>query len=202
VAIASSDLSPSPTPALPYTDVELMQRAATGEVGAFAEIYDRHAPALFAVAQRMLGIASEAQDLLQDVFLEAWQSAREYDPARASVRTWLLVRARSRALDRMSRRTRDSSARNSLTPANPASALHMSAARADSRLAVRQALDGLDVNVRNTLELTYFGGLNAAEIADVMQIPVGTVKSRLARGLQKLEQILSDLGKAGATHGE
>ena len=76
------------------TDVELMQRAQSGDTEAFAAIYDRHAGALLALAQRMLG--GEALDLLHDVFLEAWQEVRSYDPSRATPRTWLLVRLRSR----------------------------------------------------------------------------------------------------------
>src|SRR5262249_9415197 len=90
-------------------DAELMRRAAAGEVDAFAEIYDRHAPALLALLRRMLGTGGEAQDLLHDVFLQAWESVREYDASRGSARTWLLVRARSRALDRLQRRSREQS---------------------------------------------------------------------------------------------
>jgi RNA polymerase sigma-70 factor (ECF subfamily) len=179
------------------SDVELMRRAAAGEVDAFAAIYDRHAPALLALAQRMLTARSEAQDLLHDVFLEAWQCAREYDPERASVRTWLLVRARSRALDRMGRRAREHNARSALRPDGEAVRSHASTSAADRRVAVRQALDELDASVRETLELSYFAGLTAEEIAARMDVPIGTVRSRLARGLQQLARVLNDLGGAG-----
>jgi RNA polymerase sigma-70 factor, ECF subfamily len=175
------------------SDLELMQRAGAGEVEAFAAIYDRHAPALLALAQRMLTGASEAQDLLHDVFLEAWQGAREYDPDRASVRTWLLVRARSRALDRIGRRAREHTAQSSLRAEPAAARAHASTAETERRVAVRQALDELDEAVRETLELSYFAGLTADEIAEHMAVPVGTVRSRLARGLQRLAQVLSDL---------
>jgi RNA polymerase sigma-70 factor (ECF subfamily) len=178
------------------SDGELMRRAGQGEVEAFAAIYDRHAPALLALAQRMLSARSEAQDLLHDVFLEAWQCVREYDPARAGVRTWLLVRTRSRALDRMARRAREQDARSSLRPDQGVRA-HASTSAADRRVTVRQALDELDASVRETLELSYFAGLTAEEIAARMDVPSGTVKSRLARGLQQLERVLRDLGGAG-----
>jgi RNA polymerase sigma-70 factor (ECF subfamily) len=179
------------------SDVELMRRAGAGEVEAFAAIYDRHAPALLALAQRMLSARSEAQDLLHDVFLEAWQCVREYDPERASVRTWLLVRARSRALDRMGRRAREHNVRSSLRSDSHAVRSHAVTSAADRRVAVRQALAELDASVRETLELSYFAGLTAEEIAARMDVPAGTVKSRLARGLSQLAQVLSDLGGAG-----
>jgi RNA polymerase sigma-70 factor (ECF subfamily) len=179
------------------SDVDLMRRAGAGEVEAFAAIYDRHAPALLALAQRMLTGASEAQDLLHDVFLEAWQSAREYDPDRASVRTWLLVRTRSRALDRMGRRAREHDARSSLRPHDGPAREHATAAEAERRVAVRQALAELEASVRETLELSYFAGLTAEEIAERMDVPTGTVRSRLARGLSRLAQVLSDLGETG-----
>jgi RNA polymerase sigma-70 factor (ECF subfamily) len=122
---------------------------------------------------------------------------REYDPERASVRTWLLVRARSRALDRLGRHAREQNARMTLPPDNPASAQRALASHAERRIAVRQGLDGLESNVRETLELTYFEGLTALEIAERMAVPVGTVKSRLARGLQGLQRLLGELGRDG-----
>jgi RNA polymerase sigma-70 factor, ECF subfamily len=177
------------------SDVELMRRSAQGDVEAFAQIYDRHAGSLLALSQRMRFAASEAQDLLHDVFLEAWQAVREYDPERASVRTWLLVRARSRALDRLGRSAREQSARRTLPPDNPASQERVFALHAERRIAVRQALDELDASVRETLELTYYEGLTAVEIAARMDVPLGTVKSRLARGLQSLQRVLGELGR-------
>ena len=175
------------------TDVELMRRAAGGEVEAFAHIYDRHAGALLALTQRMSFATAEAQDLLHDVFLEAWQHVREYDASRASVRTWLLVRARSRALDRISRETRERNLRRSLAPGGVI-AERSAPVHEERRLAVRQGLAGLDPGVRETLELTYFEGMTALEIAERMQVPEGTVKSRLARGLHRLELLLSGGG--------
>lgn len=176
------------------SDVALMERACRGDVDAFAGIYDRHAPAILALLLRMLGAEPEARDLLHDVFLEAWRSVRTYDPGRASVRTWLFVRARSRALDRMGRRGREDEARRSLAPARIAAGDGAATASPERRLAVRRALDGLDPDVRETLELTYYGGLTAAEIGERMAVPVGTVKSRLARGLKKLAVHFGDSG--------
>jgi RNA polymerase sigma-70 factor (ECF subfamily) len=172
-------------------DLELMRRAQSGDVDAFAHIYDRHAPVLLAVAQRMLASASEAHDLLHDVFLEAWQAVRSYDPQRAGVRTWLLVRTRSRALDRMGQRARQQSAQRALALAGTADATLGMAS--EHTVAVRAALAVLEPGVRTTLELTYYAGMTALEIAERMRVPEGTVRSRLARGLQQLETALRDL---------
>ena len=178
-------------------DSELMQRAQRGEVDAFARVYDRHAPTVLALGKRMLGAISEAQELLHDVFLEAWLSARDYDPARGSVRTWLLVRMRSRALDRIGRRGLE---RRVLLLQPTAASLDPRSAHPERRVAVRQALDRLEESVRTSLELTYFEGLTAAETAAQMCVPEGTVRSRIARGIAALEQLLRDL--EGTAHDE
>jgi RNA polymerase sigma-70 factor (ECF subfamily) len=167
-----------------------MASARQGDADAFAEIYDRHASAALALADRILRSRTEAQDLLQDVFLEAWEHVREYDASRAGVRTWLFVRMRSRALDRLGRATRRDAGARSVS-ARAADATQVPAERG---LAVRQALAALDVDVRAALEASYFEGMTANEIAERVGIPVGTVKSRLARGLATLERVLDDVG--------
>lgn len=180
----------------PVPDVELMRRACKGDADAFAEIYDRHSPVLLALGQRMLRSASEAQDLLQDVFMEAWERVSEYDAGKASVRTWLLVRLRSRALDRMAlavNRRRASEPERSRAEA-------LATAKGqdqEQRIAVQQALGELDEDVRGTLELSYFEGMTSTEIAERMGTPLGTVKSRLARGLARLQRVLDDQGGDG-----
>jgi RNA polymerase sigma-70 factor (ECF subfamily) len=174
-------------------DVELMQRAQRGQVEAFAQIYDRHAPIALALGKRMLSSLGDAQDLLHDVFLEAWQCIHEYDPSRASVRTWLLVRMRSRALDRIGRKTRERLIHRALVPTR--TSVDPKTMHAERELALRQALAELDEGVRSALELTYFWGLTATEISERTSVPEGTVRSRLARGLLWLEQTLSDSGE-------
>jgi RNA polymerase sigma-70 factor (ECF subfamily) len=126
---------------------------------------------------------------LQDVFLEAWQHAGDYDRTKASVQTWLAVRLRSRALDRLgraeARRTRPLDESAELVRALPDGA----AASAVDGLAVRRALERLEANVRSVLERSYYDGLTAREIAEQDGVPLGTVKSRLARGLDALEAL-------------
>lgn len=173
------------------SDAELMARAARGDVEAFAQIYDRHAGLLLALAARMLRSSSEAQDLVHDVLIEAWQAARDYEATRASLRTWLLIRLRSRALDRLGRSARYEAIRVALQP-DARVHVDQGAAPSERGMAVREALAGLDADVRDALHWTYFEGLTAAEIAERSAVPVGTVKSRLARGLQRLQCVLQD----------
>lgn len=183
------------------SDLELMERAAAGEPAAFAEIYDRHASGLLALAQRMLPRSEDALDLLHDVFLEAWQHVREYDAERASPRTWLIIRLRSRALDRRARAARGASLTEQLvavpalrTQGDPLAPLH-----SERQLAVARALGELDGDVRRALELTYFEGLTAVEISVRDGTPIGTVRSRLSRGLEQLRRALDVL--EGGGHG-
>lgn len=185
----ASERQPVGTVARADSDGELMSRAARGDVDAFAEIYDRHAALLLALAARMLRSRTEAQDLVHDVLIEAWQAARDYDATQASMRTWLLVRLRSRALDRLGRSARFEAIRIALQPHARVSA-EPGTDCSERRLAVREALAELDADVRDALQLTYFEGLTSAEIAERTGVPVGTVKSRLARGLQRLQLVL------------
>jgi RNA polymerase sigma-70 factor, ECF subfamily len=164
-------------------DVALMERARHGDVTAFAELYDRHAPVVLALMRRIL--ARDAHDLLHDVFIEAWQGARDYDATRASVRVWLLVRARARALDRLRRQQRERNVRVLLPTRRAHDPID------ERQLAVRQVLARLEPHVREALELTYFEGLTAGEISARTGAPEGTVRSRLARGVSHLQEALA-----------
>jgi RNA polymerase sigma-70 factor, ECF subfamily len=165
------------------TDVELIERACANDVEAFAEVYDRHAPQLLALLRRLLGDKVDAQDVLHDVFLEAWRGVRSYDAARGTVRAWLAVRARSRALDALGQQARQ-------TQHLPYDAAPLMAATSERALAVQQALAKLPAQVRETLELIYFEGLTAPELSERMSVPEGTVRSRLNRGLAALKHML------------
>lgn len=180
--------APEPVASARDDDAALVARLCQGEREALGTLYDRHAPILLAVALRMLGAAREAQDVVHDVFLEAWEHAREYDSTRGSVRTWLLVRLRSRTLDRMGRA--EAARSHPLDESGEALAALAAAGpqtlEAVDALAVRQALSRMPDDVRDVLAFTYFDGLTAREIAERTGIPPGTVKSRLARGLSHL----------------
>jgi RNA polymerase sigma-70 factor (ECF subfamily) len=171
-------------------DQNLMAAMAEGDRDAIGTLYDRYAPGMMAAAVKMLGAHREAQDLVHDVFLEAWLHAGDYDPERGSLRSWLLLRLRSRALDRLgtAEATRTRSLDEGEPPVAP-STLGPVIEQAD-RIGLREAIDRLDGSVREVLELTYFRDLTALAIADRMRTPVGTVRSRLARGLRELRAAL------------
>ena len=168
-------------------DAQLMVAVAGGDRTALATLYDRYAAVMIGVGFRMLGDKQQAEDLLHDVFLEAWNKAASYSPERSKVSTWLLMRLRSRALDRL----RTSGRRRSLELEDevvdiPSSAGEDDPALGMERVAIRRALDLLPTEQRTVLELAYFYGLSSSEVASKVNVPVGTVKSRIAAGLAKL----------------
>jgi RNA polymerase sigma-70 factor (ECF subfamily) len=145
-----------------------------------------------AIGRRILGDRREAEDLLHDVFIEVWRQAADYDESRGTVRAWLLMRMRSRALDR--RKAAAFSKRADLpAPDAIAAAVGDSHSGEDPELgadrdAVRRALAELPAEQRQVLELGYFEGLSSSEIAERVRAPIGTVKSRVAAALTKLRQ--------------
>ena len=169
---------------------------ARGDSDALGVLYDRYAPVMLATAVRILGNQREAEDLVHDVLLEAWQKAGDYDRSRGSVRTWLLVRLRSRALDRWRRagriRTQTMEART-IDESLPALADDPGTSVDHAR--VRLAVQDLPEPQRRVLELAYFEGLSCTEIAARIDIPVGTVKSRIAAGLDRLRSHLKGSGE-------
>jgi RNA polymerase sigma-70 factor (ECF subfamily) len=177
------------------TDPELILAMASGDNEALGVLYDRHGALLLATAGRILGSQREAEDLVHDVLIEAWQKAADYERARGSVRTWLMIRLRSRALDRWRRsnRTRiETMEARHLEDLLPAHADDPGRSLDDAR--VRRAVEALPVPQRHVLELAYFEGLSATEISERLEIPVGTVKSRTAAGLAKLRAALHEPG--------
>ena len=162
----------------------------------FEALVDEHGPMAYAVALRVVGDPSIAEDVVQESFLSAWRQATTYDSGRGSVRTWLLTVVRNRAIDRIrSERSRPTSGAGDLDA--------MTWLRADTdvwadvaagldRDAVRTSLLRLPAEQRRTLELAYFDGLTHVEIAEKMSVPLGTVKGRMRMGLQKLRSDLTD----------
>ena len=172
-------------------DVELVVSLARGDREALGELYDRHGAPMLALGMKLLRDRGEAQEILHDVFLEAWKYAGDYDPSRGAVRTWLMLRMRSRCLDRIksAARSRTSSAGEQLervVGAAPAAAAdHTDAQR------VHGALAELPDDQRKVLELGYFAGLSCSEMAEELSIPIGTVKSRMHAAMKKLRATFS-----------
>jgi RNA polymerase sigma-70 factor (ECF subfamily) len=174
-------------------DARLVAAMANGDRSAMAALYDRYAALLLAVATRVLGERREAEDLLHDVFLEVWRQAADFDASRGTVRAWLLVRLRSRAIDR-----KKSVASTRVVPVDPERLLDArdpsteDPALGPDRAALRSALASLPEEQRTVLELGYFEGLSSSEIALRIDAPIGTVKSRVAAALGKLRAGLGD----------
>jgi RNA polymerase sigma-70 factor (ECF subfamily) len=171
-------------------DAELVRETALGNRDALAELYDRHAPLMLGVAVKMLRSRRDAEEVLHDVFLEAWSHAGDYDPGRSSVKTWLLLRLRSRCLDLMRSaawtRTETLDVERDEQSAPPASSRVVDAGRA------AELVQTLPEAQREVLTLAYFGDLTMSEIAETLSLPIGTVKSRAARGLAELKSRMGE----------
>jgi RNA polymerase sigma-70 factor (ECF subfamily) len=181
-------------------DDGLIAAAAAGDEAALAELYDRHAAAMLGVALRILKTRQDAEDLVHDVFLEAWQRAGDFEPGRGSVRSWLLVRMRSRAVDRL--RSLEAARRRGLF----AAAEHADGEPTElptwdglDRERAKRALDALPEPQRALVELAYFEGLTCSEMAARCGIPLGTVKSRLSAAMAKLRQSFAEPAEARST---
>ena len=175
------------------TDALLGARLAAGDDHALAEVFDRLAPAVYGVALRVLGDAAAAQDVVQDVFVELWSHPGRYDPAAGTLRTYLIVLARHRAVDLVRselRRVARQQRHHRLTPAARHPSPCEAVTAADAACVVRDAVRLLPSDQRRVVELAYFQGLTCREVALTAGIPQGTAKSRLRLALAKLESVL------------
>jgi RNA polymerase sigma-70 factor (ECF subfamily) len=171
-------------------DRRCAERMRDGDAGGLEELYDRYGDLLYALVVRIVGRAAEAEDVLQEAWLQVWKSAARYDAGRGSVAAWLVTLARSRAIDRL--RSLGSRARaETAAGAEPPPAIDDASAGAQQRQArdrVASALAGLPPQTRQVLELAYFEGLSQSEIAARLGVPLGTVKSWTRQGLLKLRE--------------
>jgi RNA polymerase sigma-70 factor, ECF subfamily len=172
---------------------ELIRRLAGGDRDAFAAFYDGYAPLAFGVIRRIVKDASTAEDVLQDVFWELWQAAADYDPARGTPEAWVVTRARSRGIDRTrAMRRRNDMVLTGLKESTSAAADEGDnpARRAEHRSLLGGALGELPDTQREVLELAYFEGLTQTEIAERTAQPLGTVKTRMRLGLERLRGLV------------
>jgi RNA polymerase sigma-70 factor (ECF subfamily) len=170
------------------TEAALMLRVQAGEDAALRQVYDLHAERLFRILVLLLQDHHQAEDVLQQVFLQAWQTAARYDPLRAPLSAWLTSIARSRALDMLRRRRKETplAARSGVDPPPQ-----------PERVDLLGALADLTALERRAVELNYFGGYPHREIAQLLGLPLGTVKSTIRRALQKMR---SDLEEGRGEH--
>lgn len=178
-------------------DRELVRRMAAGDESALGALYDRYAPLLHSVARRIVVDEDDAEEVLEETFWQAWRQAGRYEESRGGLSTWLVMIARSRAVDRVRARRRVREERWDELPepvADPpadAGESPFEAARADElRRIVGRALAGLPAEQRQAVELAYFRGMSQTEIAEATGQPLGTVKTRARLALQKLREAL------------
>jgi len=192
-ALVNGDRDRSPDGA--SADEALVRAIADGDTRALSTLYDRHAPLMLGLARRIVGGKPEAEDIVHDVFVEAWRRAADYDENRGSVKAWLLLRTRSRAID-----FRKSAGVARTVPAGDGAWLsalvdpRADDSEAPDRARLRRVLAALNGEQREVLLLGYFEGLSSSEIASKVGIPIGTVKSRVAAALSALRSALGDHG--------
>jgi RNA polymerase sigma-70 factor (ECF subfamily) len=184
-------------------DRELLRAVAGHDKEAFQQLYTRHSAMLFALGLKILSDRAEAEDVLQDAFVQIWKTAASFDNGRGKPVGWFIMLTRSRAIDRL--RSRKTRTRLTETVAKDASQSGSAATPADQVLAseaqraVRDAVNALPADQRTPIEMAYFGGLTQFEIAQQLSQPLGTVKTRMRAGMMRLRE---QFGNAATGKGE
>jgi RNA polymerase sigma-70 factor, ECF subfamily len=171
-------------------DEDLMGLVARGEARAFEVVYERHATAAFSLAYRICGIRAAAEEVAQESFLAIWRGAASYDRTRGSARTWILGVVHNRAIDAIRRATAHDQRRASDERAaeliEAPERTEVEIARREDARSMRALVDALPKEQQRVIELAYFGGFTQEQIAELLDAPVGTVKSRMRLGLEKM----------------
>jgi RNA polymerase sigma-70 factor, ECF subfamily len=170
-------------------------KIAAGDQQALGWLYDRYARSLYSLAYKSLGSVEECEELVIDVFAQVWRIADRYDVSRARVDTWLFMMARSRILDRLRRKQRQAKVTDAIAldpPTNEVPGPGLDAEIAERREQIRSVLTHLPLEQQRVLELAYYQGLSHREIAEQTGLALGTVKTRIRLGLEKLRSALKD----------
>jgi RNA polymerase sigma-70 factor (ECF subfamily) len=180
-------------------DEDLISLLGDGDAQAFALLYDRHSRAAFSLAYRMMGERQASEDLTQDAFIKIWRGAPSYRAGRSGVRTWILSIVRNQGIDQLryhaTRRRTQEKVEASAARTQPSEAF-AETWRNSQRAQVREALNTLPQEQLKILELAYFSGYTHVEIADLLGVPLGTVKGRMRLGLKKLRDHFEARGMA------
>jgi len=178
-------------------EIELLRRVAQGDRVSFETLYDRFSGVLFTTAYRVLNNQEAAEDVLQDVFIQIWEKAPLYDPARGKPMTWAVTLTRNKAIDRL----RSTVRRNRLQDEVEREAENFeqfdgrssfdAVAAGETNQIVRDAIQKLSKDQREAIELAFFSSLTQTEIAERLNEPLGTIKARIRRGMMKLREVLN-----------
>lgn len=175
-------------------DEDLMQVVRKGDPVAFEVLYDRHSNVAFSLAYRIVGDRARAEDVVQEAFLSIWRSGARYDRGRGSVRTWVLGIVHNRAIDGVRRSSVHDKRRASDDGIEErfeaAERTDVEVARKEEAGTVRDAMQTLPPEQSQVIELAYFGGFSQSEIAEMLSMPIGTVKGRMRLGLEKMRGAL------------
>jgi RNA polymerase sigma-70 factor (ECF subfamily) len=179
-------------------DVELLRRVAGGDRSAFAEFYDRHSLLMFSVASKILNDSGEAEDVMQEVFVQIWEKAGRFDPALGKASSWAATLVRNRAIDRIrasQRRTRlaEAAGAEQAIAAEVTNSANEAVHGHEKAMLIQSAIVELPAEQRRAIELAYFSGLTQDEISKKLNEPLGTIKARIRRGLLKLRDQLEGL---------
>ena len=184
-------------------DGALLRGVAARDREAFRELYARYHVMLFSLALKILGDRAEAEDVLQETFVQVWKTAASFDEQRGKALGWLIMLTRSRAIDRIrSRKTRSNLAESfGKEPASSSTTPADDALATESQRTVRDALSKLPEDQRTPIEMAYFGGFTQFEIAQQLKQPLGTVKTRIRTGMIRLREQLGNVtaGRGGRT---
>jgi RNA polymerase sigma-70 factor, ECF subfamily len=187
-----------PSNAAKLSDPELAQALARRDLDALAELYDRYGGLAYSVALRVLGDPGRSEDVVQDAFLKVWNAAPSFDASRGSLRTWLMTAVRNRAVDHLrgrgahERKEQELKSEGRSVPSTPDPWAAVAASM--ERDAIRAGLESLPREQRQVVELAYFGGYTGTEIAEMIRVPVSTIKGRMRLALEKLHSYLQGKG--------
>jgi RNA polymerase sigma-70 factor (ECF subfamily) len=178
-------------------DEELMPLIGDKDPEAFKVFYDRHGGVAFSLAYRIVGNRAAAEDVSQEAFISVWRSGARYDPARGSVRSWMLGIVRNRAIDFLRSRAGRAPKLNfdddiALEQRPAAERTEEVALRHETRDELRGAIGDLPGEQSKVIELAYFGGFSHSEIAEMLGLPLGTVKGRMRLGLEKIRSEMAE----------
>ena len=198
--MAISEARPEPANPEPNWG-ELIERVAQADEAAMARLYDLTSPSVFGLVLKILRDRAAAEEVTLDVYVQVWKQAGQFSTQRGSATSWLLMMARSRAIDHI--RSRSWREQEKGTPLDSAVELpsaaptpEQSTAEAKCHRVVKSAVESLDPRQRETIELAFFSGLTHSEIAQRLDQPLGTVKTRIRQGMQHLRETLQPFAEA------